>query len=155
MLLRDHVRWDSVIKQRILSYIQQQGIHLVTFEITPSKFLISQFLVWLSRLKTQHSLCEDACSILGLTQWVKDLVLLQAAVQVTGVAQMWCCCDVGLSCSSDSTRSPGISSCKKEKKVLQIFFLFLFFFAPPMAYASSRGQIQTTAMTYAVTTPDP
>ena len=29
---------------------------------------------------TRHSVYEDADVILGLTQWVKDLVLLQAAV---------------------------------------------------------------------------
>ena len=29
-------------------------------------------------LRTQHSVCEDSDSISGLTQWVKDLVLLEA-----------------------------------------------------------------------------
>ena len=31
-----------------------------------------EFLLWLSRLRTQHSVQEDATSIPGLTQWVKD-----------------------------------------------------------------------------------
>ena len=38
---------------------------------------ILEFPLWLSRLRTQCSLCEDAGLILGLTQWVKDAVRLQ------------------------------------------------------------------------------
>ena len=37
-----------------------------------------EFLLWLSGLRTQHS--EDVGAIPGLSQWVKDLVLLQAVV---------------------------------------------------------------------------
>ena len=33
----------------------------------------SEFPLWLSRLKTQHSLHEDAGLIPGLTQWLNDL----------------------------------------------------------------------------------
>ena len=36
-----------------------------------------EFLLWLSGLR--HSVCEDAGLIPGLTQWVKDPVLPQAA----------------------------------------------------------------------------
>ena len=58
---------------------------------------------------------EDGGSILGLTQWVKDLPLLQVVVQVTDVAQIPCCCGCGVvqagSCSSDLTPSLGTSIC--------------------------------------------
>ena len=32
-----------------------------------------EFLLWLSRLRIQNNVHEDACSIPVLTQWVKDL----------------------------------------------------------------------------------
>ena len=37
------------------------------------------------------SIHKDASLIPDLAQWVKDLALLQATVQVTEVAQIWCC----------------------------------------------------------------
>ena len=36
--------------------------------------------LWLSGLRTQHSVLEDADSIPGLDKWVKDLALPQTAV---------------------------------------------------------------------------
>ena len=47
--------------------------------------------MWLSRLRTQHSVCEDAGSILGLAQLVND---------PSGVATS---CGVGFRCVSDPT----------------------------------------------------
>ena len=38
-----------------------------------------EFLLWLSRIRTQSSVLEDVGLILGLTQWVKDPALPQAA----------------------------------------------------------------------------
>ena len=43
----------------------------------------------LSRLRSQHSVCEDVASIPGLTQWVKDQALPQAVAEVTAAAPMW------------------------------------------------------------------
>ena len=34
--------------------------------------------MWFSRIRTQHSVSEDAGSIPSLTQWFKNLALLQA-----------------------------------------------------------------------------
>ena len=45
-----------------------------------SELSFLDFLLWLSRLRTQCCLCEDEGSILGLAQWGKDLAFSQAAV---------------------------------------------------------------------------
>ena len=44
------------------------------------------FCLWLSGLRTQHNVCEDAVLIPGLSPWIKDLVLSQAAAWVAAAA---------------------------------------------------------------------
>ena len=46
----------------------------------PLKMLSWEFPSWLSRLRTQNNVHEDAGLVPGLVQLVKDLALLQAAV---------------------------------------------------------------------------
>ena len=53
---------------------------------------IQEFTLWLSRLRTQICLCEDLGLIPGLTQQIKDQVLLLDLVQVKDASGIWCCC---------------------------------------------------------------
>ena len=45
--------------------------------------------MWLKELRTQRCLCEHACSIPGLAQWVKDLSVAMAQVAPAAPIQPW------------------------------------------------------------------
>ena len=65
-------------------------------QVFMTKLRMSEFPLWLSGLRTQPCFCKDEGLVLGLTQWVKDLALLQAAAYVTDAAQIHCCCGCGV-----------------------------------------------------------
>ena len=54
-----------------------------------------EFPLWLSRLRTQHGVCDDGGSIPGLALWAKDPVSPQAAAQVKDTTRIQRCCGRG------------------------------------------------------------
>ena len=82
--------------QLCLESVPGLGIPYVVGWPEKKKLTYLECLWWFSRLKPNNSVAEHVGSISGITQWVKDPVLPQAAALVTHGAWIQCCCGVGL-----------------------------------------------------------
>ena len=117
------VKLAKILHVKPRNFQMSESYHKLIIGKVQVKLNLGAFLLGLSGLRTQGSVPEDMCLIPDISQWVKDLALLQAVAQVAGATQIQCCCGCGggLSCGSYSTLSPGTSICcgcshKKKKK---------------------------------------
>ena len=60
-------------------------------EPSPNSSVVGVALV-AQQVKNQTSIYEDAGSIPGLAQWVRDPMLLGNVAQVKDAIWIWCCC---------------------------------------------------------------
>ena len=76
------------------------------------KFVRFRILIVTQCVMNPTGIHKDTDSIPGLTHWVKDLVLLQAAAQVADGAHIWCCCGCGVSWQLQLDPQPGNFMCR-------------------------------------------
>ena len=65
------------VKWKVSRESEEKSFQKKTVKVCDSLW---EFLLWLSRSRSRHNVCEDPGSIPGLSQWVKDLALRQASV---------------------------------------------------------------------------
>ena len=75
-------------------------------------YIEAEFLLWLSRLRTQ--LVSMRMRVWSLASWAKDSELLQAAAQTADVAWIWHCCGCGI--GRDATGA----ALKRQDKIMYI-----------------------------------
>ena len=77
-LLYHSCKWSRLVWGYVFSV--PGGCFLFFWPLVLLKLYCLEFLLWLSGLRTWHSVFEDVGSVPGLPQWVKDRTLLKAAV---------------------------------------------------------------------------
>ena len=95
-------------------------------EVLRKKYFVKSSCCGSSRLRTQHSVFEDAGWIPGLSLWIKNLALPQTAAWVIDVAWIWCGCGCGCDWQLKVSLTPSLGAsicCTGNRKTKKKFFV--------------------------------